>query len=366
MQFAPSAWASKALVVLASLGAVTAHGPSLPVQVNVLESFGFPSWAENLAIRANGQILVARLDTPELLQVDPTGVLAPITVATWNASYYYGALGISETTPDVFYINIAAPVDGNFVKTSGIPAVYKVDLNTFKTTSTGEITSNATVSLLTELPDADFINGMTTLDDEHIYVADVYNGWVYLVDVTTGEYSIAIDDPKMKFPADAATNLGVNGLKIWGPYLYWTNTANGTLNKIEINSKGLPIGKSSIVTANVPRADDFIIKSDGTIFIAQNQFDELSVLEPGSSTATVIAGSPISTTLAGVSAGKFGRLPWDCNRLYLTTSGGQCPFLSFCFSRSGRQANIELALALPINGSVVVGGTVSWIDTTYF
>lgn len=326
-------WALRSLAVLISISTVNSNPvvtslearttPSLPLKVTTVWEFDFPSWCENLAIRANGQILVSRLDTPELYQVDPTGAVPPILIATWNASYYMGALGIAETTPDVFAINIAAPVNGSFVKTSGIPAIYKVDMNTFKVSSAGVVEKNATVSLITELPTADFINGMTTLDDEHVLSADVYNGWVYKVNVLTGAYSIAINDPKMKFPPNAPTNLGVNGLKIRNSYLYWTNTAVGSLNKILITAAGTPVGTSSVVTANVPRADDFVFKADGTAFIAQNQEDELSVLLLGSSKAEVVAGSNTSTILAGVTAGKFGRLASDCNRLYLTTSGGK-------------------------------------------
>lgn len=365
-----SSWAVKAIAVLTSLSAVNSspvvqsleRRTSLPLTVQNVVTFPFPSWCENLAIRANGQILVSRLDTPEVILVDPTGKLAPITVATWNASYYMGALGISETTTDVFYVNVAAPVDDNFVKVSGIPAVYKLDMNTFKVTSAGVVTSNATVTKVADITTADFLNGMTTLDDYHILTGDVYNGWVYKVNVLTGAYSIVIEDPKMHFPVGASTNLGVNGIKIKDSYLYWTNTANGTLNKILITAAATPIGTSSIVTANVPKADDFIFKSDGTAWIAQNQEDELSLLYPGTSNAAVVAGSPISTTLAGVTAGKFGRLASDCNRLYLTTSGGECRYPL----PENSYADFEIGLALPINGTVVVAGTVSYIDTTGF
>jgi hypothetical protein len=144
--------------------------------------------------------------------------------------------------------------------------------------------------------------------------------------------------------------------------LYWTNTANGTLNKVFITAAGTPLGSSSIVAANVPKADDFIFKADGTAFIAQNQEDELSAMLPGSKTAEVVAGSPISTTLAGVTAGKFGRLASDCNRLYLTTSGGERRFLLF----EVPYADFDPGLALPINGTVVVAGKVAYIDTTGF
>ncbi|KAF8858361.1 hypothetical protein BDZ45DRAFT_397179 [Acephala macrosclerotiorum] len=304
---------------------LTPRTVSLPLTVNVVHTFDFPSWCENLAIQANGRILVSRLDTPEVIQVDPTGVLAPITIASWNASEYMGCLGISETVAGVFYVVTSAFVDEYFVKTSGVNSIWEINMNTFSVSSTGVVESNATVTKLVDVVSADFLNGMTTLDTSNILVADVYNGWVYKINTETGAYNIAVNDPLMKLPANPATNLNTNGVKIRDSYLYWTNTARGSLNRILINGAAEPCGTSEVVTANVPKADDFIFKSDGTAFIAQNQMDELSVLLPGNSVAEVVAGSNISTILAGVTAGEFGRLASDYNRLYLTTSGGEYP-----------------------------------------
>lgn len=301
--------------------------PSLPLTVNIVHTFAFPSWCENLAVQANGKLLVSRLDTPEVIQVDPTGALAPITVVSWDPSKYKGCLGISETIAGVFYVITSAFVDDNFVKTSGVNSIWEIDMNDFFVTSTGVVTSNATVTKVTDIEEADFLNGMTTLDARHILVGDIYNGWVYKVNTDRGDYKIAINDPRMKIGPNPSTNLGVNGLKIRNSYLYWTNTAAGSLNRIRINLKAEPLGASEQVAANVPKADDFVFKSDGTAFIAQNQQDELSVLLAGKKSATVAAGSNISTTLAGVTAGKFGRLRSDANKLYLTTSGGKYSFL---------------------------------------
>ncbi len=280
-----------------------------------------------MAVQANGRLLVSRLDTPEVIQIDPTGTYPPITVAQWSPTEYEGCLGISETSPGIFYVITSAFFSNvDFVKTSGIPAVWEINMNTFSATTAGVIQRNATMKKLTDIPSADFLNGMTTLDDTHIFVGDVYNGWVYKINTLTGAYNIAINDPLMKFPADSTNHLGVNGLKIRDSYLYFTNTAVGSLNRIKITAEGEPIGKACVVSANVPLADDFVIKNDGTAFIAQNEMDELSVLPPWSSKAEVIAGSDTSTVLAGCTAGKFGRLPSDANRLYITTSGGEFDF----------------------------------------
>lgn len=317
--------------VLATLLSTAISAVQYPLPVTVLHDFGYPSWLENLAVRSNGEILTTRLDTPALYQVDHiTGT--PVLVATWDGTTEHsGALGIAETTSDVFYVIVAAQFDqATFVKTGGVNSVYEVNMNTFALADdNATVASNATVTLVTDIPGADFLNGMATLDDEHIYVGDVYNGVVYLVDTTTGAYQIAVDDPLMKFEADNTTNLGVNGLKVRGGYLYWTNTNRGFLARIAVGADGLPTGVGQVVAVNLPKPDDFVFATDGTAFLAQNQQDTLSVawgVENSSGvpvTAVPIAGNNKSTILAGVSSGKFGRTASDGNRLYLSTSGGK-------------------------------------------
>lgn len=313
------------------LAATVSLSTCATLPVTVLHEFSFPSWFENLAIRASGQILTTRLDTPVLYQVDEvTG--APTVVATWDASEYAGALGIAEGAEDVFYVILAAFTDADFVKTSGVNSVFKVNMTTFALAGDGvSVETNATVTKVTDIPEADFLNGMATLDASHIYVGDVYSGVVYLVDVAAGTYVAAVDDPLMKFTyaADPTTNLGANGLKVRGGHLYWTNTAAGLVARIRVGADGLPEGSSSVVATNAAKADDFTFRDgDGALFVAQNQQDTLSAAYPGpldnlSVAARPIAGSNASTVLAGVTSPKFGRTAGDSTRLYLSTSGGE-------------------------------------------
>ncbi|CZR69631.1 uncharacterized protein PAC_19531 [Phialocephala subalpina] len=348
----PFTWGLPALSILASISitstpivadSLAGRGtPSLPLPVTLVHAFEVGDWCENLAVRANGQILVSRLDTPVVLQVDPTGIVEPVTVFAWNTSEYRGALGISETTPDVFYVILSAFINSSFVRTSGVNSIFEIDMNSFAITN-GTVTQNATVTKLVDIPSSDSLNGMTTLDDSNIFVGDVYNGWVYKVNTTNGSYSIAINDPNMKAPVGATTHLGVNGLKIHDFYLYWTNSAVGSLNRIQITADGTPVGNSSVVFANEAGTDDFVFKGDGTAFVALNSQNQLAALFEGSSTLVTVAGSNFSTALAGVTAGRFGRLPDDLNRLYVSTKG---------------------ASTTPINGTILVGASVSYIDTT--
>lgn len=317
----------------AALAASARRVPSTAnVSVSVLHTFDYPSWLENLAIRSNGEILTTRLDTPILYQVNHlTGT--PVEVATWDGSVWVGALGIAEGKADKFYVILAAPFeDGTFLKTGGVNSIFEVDLNTFELGADGTgVEQNATVRHVTDIPEADFLNGMAALDDEHVYVSDVYSGTVYLVDVETGNYTLAVDDPLLKWTVAGdtpPTYLGSNGLKLHGGYLYWSNTAGGFIGRVKVGTDGLPIGKASVAVTGVPRADDFQFRSDGTLFVAQNQWDTLSVAYPAPKCNTsvpgvAIAGSNTSTLLAGVTSPKFGRTSKDSSRLYLSTSGGK-------------------------------------------
>lgn len=109
------------------------------------------------------------------------------------------------------------------------------------------------------------MNGMTTLGATLglVLIAESYYGVVYRLNVNTGAYSIIIDDPKMKYLPRAITNLGIKGVKIRDPYLYWTSMGNPIFCRIPINVLGSPIGASQVV-ANVNNGDDLVFRSDGT------------------------------------------------------------------------------------------------------
>lgn len=309
----------------------------LPLTVNVLHQAEMPTWYENLAVRSNGQLVVTRLvslllrllprlsihvltrrqDTPAVELFDPKGMLPPITIVNFT-SVYKGCLGITETTQDIFYVVAVAPYDSNFVKTSGNTTIFRIDLATFDFDLNGTVTSNATVTKIVDIPDAGFLNGMTTLSDSAVFIADASNGWVYLLDVTTGVYTVIVNDPNMKYLPDAASKLGINGVKVRDGYLYWSNTGNPVFCRIPILENGQISGPSEIV-ANIPRVDDFVFRADGTAWMSQNQLQmEAVIVGDGYET---VAGMNTSTLMAGVTAGAFGRSEATSQILYLTSKG---------------------------------------------
>ncbi|ESZ99510.1 hypothetical protein SBOR_0075 [Sclerotinia borealis F-4128] len=321
--------------------------PSLLLPVTELRSFGGNTWAENVAIRSNGQLLVTRFDTPILQLLDPTNKTAPITLHTFNTTRYSGLTGIAETTPgsDIFYVGLQTPTTALLIKSTNFSnAIFKVDLNNFSSKA-NSIVSAPTISHIIDIPESMLINGMSALDSEHILIADSTLGQVYNLDVSIPSYTTPLKPPSMGAPPNASSPIGINGIHYLSPYLYFDSLAASTLNRIPIAPiTALPIG-DSVLLANVAGPDDFAIREDGTIFLCGNGKNTLFMWKEGMSEAVAVAGSNTSTVLASVTAAAFEKVGGrEGNRLWLTTGGVQTQ---------------------SINGtiSVGVGATVSYVDT---
>ncbi|GFF24828.1 lipase 4 [Aspergillus lentulus] len=320
--------------------AISASQWPTDLKVKQLANFGPSSWIENLAIRHSGDVLATQLLNPRILQVDPDGKLPPIVIHSWaegaSAGEYDGVLGITETRHDEFFAAVAGQYDETMMLLpNSTNYIFRVDFSTLKMSSTGEVLSNATVTKLTNLEGSQLVNGAATLNEGAILVSDSYNGWVYKVDVRTGAYDVIVDDPLMKKSyADSEGKIGVNGIKVFGGHLYWTNTDAGLLARIKINEDGKPCGASEIVASNLTEPDDFTLDENGTAYIALGPLNEVSVVHPG--------GSSRLAAVDGPTAAKLGRQHGDHHRLYFSTHGG---------------SNI-----LSNNSTAIYNGTISYVD----
>ncbi|KAK9549833.1 hypothetical protein V6Z79_007721 [Aspergillus fumigatus] len=331
------------LVSLASASPTVAISSSqwpTDLKVKQLANFGPSPWIENLAVRHSGEVLATQMLDPRILQVDPDGKLPPIVIHSWaegaSAGKYDGVLGITETRHDEFYVAVAGQYDENMkLLPNSTNYIFRVDFDTLEVSSAGEVLSNATVVELTSLDGSQLVNGATTLNEDAILVSDSSNGWVYKVDVRTGAYDVIVDDPLMKKNSGAEGKAGVNGIKVFGGYLYWTNTDAGLLARIKINDDGKPCGVSEIVASNLTEADDFTLDENGTAYIALGPLEnEVRVVRPG--------GSNRLAAVDGPTAARFGRQHGDHHRLYFSTHGA---------------SNI-----LSNNSTATYNGTISYVD----
>ncbi|KAK9437114.1 hypothetical protein VB005_11932 [Metarhizium brunneum] len=296
--------------------------------VHVVYQFAKGTWLENIAERTNGDLLVTLVDRPELYQIDHRNPVNATLVHKFPG--YTSLLGISETSPDVFAIiteksNISA--EGR----TGSCAIWTVSFDGDK---------RAQVSKITDVPEANFLNGMTTLDAKagKILVSDSGRGLVLRVDIPYANYTTVLDNETFKPIPNASIPFGVNGIRVHNGYLYYTNTLASIYGRVKINlDTGEAVAPFETISSDI-LGDDFAIDRQGNAYIAANSKNEVVRVSRRGRTK-VIAGSLNSTLVPGPTSAIFGKLPSSSGKqvLYVTTAGG---------------------LTGPINGTYVEGGKI--------
>lgn len=104
-----------------------------------------------------------------------------------------------------------------------------------------------------------------------ILMADSPAEVVYRLNTKILEYAVVFDDPLLKPVQRARPMFGVNRTHVVDGWLYFSNTNQGILAKVPIASDGAPKGPVSIVSNQVPAADDFAVDArNGSVWLAEN------------------------------------------------------------------------------------------------
>lgn len=277
------------------------------------------SWLENLAITSCNKILSTRLDVAELWLIDPDNKAAAVKVHTFpNAN---GVTGITEIRKGVFAM-AAMTIDLAISAVApNSSTIWTVDISDEK---------HPIVSLLTTIPDISFPNGLTTWDADTFLISDSVQGAVYSIDSKTGAHRVVVQHPSMLPAVDAPANIGINGVKKFGNYLYYTCSTQGLFARVPLSSrKGVITATGAVeILASGEFMDDFAITPDGTAFIAGNFNQELFELPPGGQ-LSVFAGAATSLEVAGCTSVGVSK---DGEEMFVATGG---------------------ASANPVNGSVI-------------
>ena len=180
------------------------------------------NWFENVAVRLNGDILLTPLNKPGglhlLNRLNPT---KPVLV-TDDCDGLNSTLGIVETYPDVFWV-IASnfSLDPATLGTQpGTNAIFKVMFHEQK----ARAKECASASLLTYLPNAKFLNGLTKFNDTLSLAADSALGLVWGLNTKTENYSTVAQDSLMDPKPVDNYGEGINGLHLHGNRLYFSNS----------------------------------------------------------------------------------------------------------------------------------------------
>jgi hypothetical protein len=279
----------------------------------------FPaSWFENLAVRPNGLILGTRGDSPEIWQIDPATGNGTVLLSVTGA---FNLTGIAEILPAT-----DAVTNGNRRETYIIGSVYSPAPLSFQPGSSKvwklEFSNGTapTVSLLTTLPDAGFINGIAAWGSDCVLLGDSSHGLVYLMNITTGSFTTAF------------TNMtGINGIKSMPGYFYWANTVNQTLNRIPVDRNATAVGAAEVLATEQP-LDDFILAVDasgkGKAYVGaltSNAVIEVSLLSAPSSRRgekRVLAEDLTGTGRGLCTVAVLGRTERDAQTVYAAVGMG--------------------------------------------
>ncbi|KAI4195112.1 MAG: hypothetical protein LQ350_007390 [Teloschistes chrysophthalmus] len=313
--------------------------------------YQFPNgtWLEALAVRPAGTILTTLLTSPDLYLIHPD-TKSPSPKLIHHFSSHTALLGITETTPDTFFVIATNYSEETRSAVPGSSAIYRVHFPNPHTT-------DPIVSHAANLPrDTIIPNGLTALNAHTLLVADSRKGTVISVNTLTGLAQTAIEDPLLLPPHPF--DIGVNGLKILpDPFhpssprppsppkpgqppqppqrqetrLIFTNTFQNLLVSLPIDpltarSRGpatiIARGLTYPVTAGY---DDFCISPDGKqAFLVTGGGNSIVSVDMATGTLKVVAGDVNSTSLAEPTAVVLGRGGGGGGggKMYVSTAGG--------------------------------------------
>ena len=279
---------------------------------------------ENLAVRADGSILVTAAVQKELWYVPPGIVgtpVEPLLLQTFDQS----VLGIVETDPEVFYLSMS-----NLV-TMQESSLYRVDLRGWEP---GD--PLRAVCVLEFDQRVGGLNGSCLLGAARILLADSVSGLIWRVDIgpDVEDLTARVWLKHESMDVDPASTLvppqpGVNGVHYAArtSYVYYTSTARKLFMRVPVDAGTLePAGDPELVRGGT-MPDDFCLDEDtGVAYVTthrQNTIDRVSLDPAGDQTRNVVVGEPFEEQLIGPTSMAWGRVPGDYGRIaYVTTDGG--------------------------------------------
>ncbi|CAI7588994.1 unnamed protein product [Penicillium pancosmium] len=297
-------------------------------KVKVETLFQFPengSWVDNIVLRSNGNLLLTRLDVPEVWSVNTTSGNATLAHSFPNAT---SCFGIAEIEDDVFAV----------VPTAGSFSVQKLDFN-IDAEEDERVSPVAAVSHIAALPEAQALNGMTSFTKESslVLIADSPKGAVWKVNTKTGDYEIALNDTTMMPAEGQALPLGINGLKLVDGYIYYSSTTRMEFCRVKVDENANAVGEFEVIASGF-LPDNMDVAPDGTAYIATDPQNSVVRITPYGQ-ISLVAGGQLSTQIPGPTS---CRLTSDRKTLYVGTSGGQVAPVLGTFKEPGKVAKITM------------------------
>jgi hypothetical protein len=305
---------------------------------------------ENLAVRADGSILVAAVNKMQVWYVPaPTEGLPvePILMHTFDDGHL--AMSFVEAQPDIFY-----------VATYGHATLQRFDLRGW----TPGTPVSPTKVLDFEPPAGP--NGSCLLVPGVMLFADCVEGLIWRVDLSddglqaTARVWLKHDTmaaggghPPVKFSATQQVPFpGINGLS-YGPktnFVYYTTSSQDLFMRVAVDpATHEPIGEPEHI-ADVRSVDDLCLDENAGVAYITRHPDHIvervplapAASEPG---RAIVAGEPFTDKMIGPTSIDWGRGPEDYGHVaYVPTDGGTVELAPDGVLRPARLMRIEFAL----------------------
>jgi hypothetical protein len=295
---------------------------STHTKMTTVATFPEHFFLENLAVRADGSILVTVLNHKQLWYVPaPDGELpaTPVLVHTFD----HFAMGIVETEPDVFYVSSA-----------GEATVERFDMRGWSPGApvrpTRVLTFNQPAAL----------NGACVLTPGVILLADSLSGLIWRVDLAddglTATARVWLQHHTMAFNPDSGLTSaigpqpGINGIRYAARtnFVYYTSTAHELFMRVAVDPVTYePVGEPEVVAGDIG-GDDFCLDENARVGYVTTHTENTLLRVPldadtGGAAPTVVAGDPFSEELVGPSSAAWARGSADYGHVaYVTTDGG--------------------------------------------
>jgi hypothetical protein len=286
------------LKLLIALSSTAVYSQTLPpiyentpislAPVKLIAEYPQGTFLENIAIDKSGNLLVNSHLDGKVYKINRVGKQ------------------IEWTNIDGTIAGIALNPNGSAVVTGWIkgkePAVFIVQ-------------PNGKNRILTKLPDGMFPNGVVRIAPNQFLVADSYKGVIWEVNTRTKTPKVWLADETLARASSDNPTPAINGMKMFGDYLYASNTAKQLLVKIPVTNG--EAGTPAVYLKNIG-LDDFDFDKKGVLYGSTHVYNSVISVQPSGQMAVVAGldqGMAGSTAIAVKSAK-------SSTQLYVTTNGG--------------------------------------------
>jgi hypothetical protein len=257
---------------------------------------------ENLAIEADGEVVVSLSLASEVVDVTPNG----------NESF------VMLPTSDGLTVGIVADLAHGGDLDVGVESSVASDAGIWRVPLSAFRNPNTQPYRIAALPTSSFPNGMAFDAHGNLYIADSTLGAIWRLAPGSSTPAVWSSSPLFAPTGASFGGLalpGANGLKVHSGVVYISNTSTSEILAVPILQDGAAGPVSVLYRIDEP--DDFAIAPDGSMFVAENVPDQFVRVSPSGRVTTILTGAD---GISNPSAALFSPVHGHSHDLYITNS----------------------------------------------